>query len=170
MVVLWIVLAAGGAGAPKTTATLPPESQRAYGAIAEIAKQTCEAPQANGWTVSGNAKAGATVDVNKFKQVLGSAKLAVDAGAYFARWSGPLQKDVGAALMSHNDCAEKIFVAMVEHLPLADMRTGRPFIRPSNPSQSFKAIIEQKPILDVDSNNTNGPGQQLNSESSSSNI
>lgn len=169
MLTMVLVAAIGGSGGEPanvaSAANLP-----IYRSVSDIAARTCQSPQDVGWTWNVNGDARATVNVDRFKQVLGSGGLTLGGGGNYARWSGPLQKDVGAALASRNDCAEKVFVAMIDHLPLTDSKTGKSVPKPAQPHQAYRAAAPATTVTATDSNNSNGAGQQLIAGAQSTNF
>lgn len=149
------------------------EEKRVFRAISDIASRTCESPQTEGWVWNANGKAGANVDVDRLKRFLGAAGISLDGGAGYSRWRGGLQRDVGSALASRNDCAAKVFVAMIGHLPIVDGKTGKPIQKPSHPFQTFRSIGSRQTqtlgSLVAPSENIVS-GQQMNVSAPSTNI
>jgi len=104
-----------------------------YREVAQITAETCSAPQTVGWTL--NAKGSAVVGFSLPKMMARFADVGVKlrlTGSY-ERWSGPLKRDVGSALVARSNCQRDVFLAMLDHLPLADPTNGRAIPRPRQP-------------------------------------
>ena len=170
-----VLLAAviGSAGLRSDTSALAADTVPIFRSISDIAARTCQSPQDEGWAWNAHGNAQVYVNVDKLKQVLGSAGVSLSSNGDYDRWHGPLQKDVGTALLSRNDCAAKVFVAMVQYLPLSDSKTGKSLAKPAQPLQTYQRLIASVPVPTAAasaSNNSNGAGQQLNVGAPSTNI
>lgn len=136
-----------------------------FRAVSEIAKQTCTAPQTVGYTMNANGSAVVSFTPDKLISRFVAFGGKLGAGGSYARWSGPLQRDVGAALAARSNCQQTVFAAMVNRLPLADPSSGRLIPKPSRPLVVFKkvqasAVPASTPAI---SNTGNNSGQQINS-------
>ena len=148
---------------------------QSFRAVAQIAAETCSAPQTVGWTL--NAKGSAVVSfapaklVSRFMTLGG--KLGV--GGSYDRWSGPLQRDVGSALTARSTCQQTVFVAMVNRLPLVDPQNGRPIPKPRQPLVIYRQVQADAPASATTpaaaeiSNSGGNSGQQINSTGPSTN-
>ena len=146
---------------------------RAYSAVSEVARQTCGPRNADGHVVNVDGKAGAALNIDKVRQALGSARISIAGGISTSKWSGPLQRDVGAALVSRTACIQKSFEAMVLRLPLTDTTTGKAVPRPPSAAQAYRAanVAGQRATApQTASGNTNTAGQQIASTAPATNI
>jgi hypothetical protein len=144
---------------------------RSFRAVAQIAAETCTAPQMVGWTL--NAKGSAVVSFAPAKLITRLIALGGKLGleGSYDRWSGPLQRDVGLALAARSTCQRTVFVAMVNRLPLADPATGRPITKPQRPLAIFRQVqASATPAAAAEISNGGGNfGQQINATAPSTN-
>ena len=160
-----IAAAAVAASGPAASPTL----EQTYRSLGAVAAQTCQSPKTEGWALRAAGGAAVTIDVAKLKRLLGSIGLKLSGDGDYSRWSGLLQKDLGAAFASRNDCTAKVFQAMTERLPLVEATSGKRLPKPrgvvSGPQGS-----DIRHSSNVASDNTNGAGQQINGGSGSTNL
>lgn len=168
MVAYSLFLATVALSAPVAAKTAPYSKAQIenFRAVSNIAKQTCTAPETVGYTMNANGSAVVSFAPDKLISRFVAFGGKLGAGGAYARWSGPLQRDVGAALAARSNCQQAVFAAMVNRLPLADPSNGRLIPKPSRPITIFKQVQASAAPIPAISNTGNNSGQQINSTAS----
>lgn len=172
MLALLVAVATATTAIPSSTDRITESQLRAFRTISEIAKETCGLSPARGQNFHADGGAGAALNIDKLKQVLGSAHVSIGGDLASTRWNGPLQRDIGAALISRTSCVQMSFNAMVLRVPLIDMTTGRTIPKPPNLTRAYRKAADSSPRREPEtaSGNTNTGGQQIAAMAPSTNI